>query len=153
MCQRWAAIFVCAPPATAGCARAFGREEGDFFSTFVRGLTATAKTNVDPAGSGVRGVSKEKRPQTSQRGRIVEGVVKLSSTFSNELSVCVGDAGHGQVFSPKWPSVGVRFGCDCRGVTKTPTRQRKAGWATRRLPRQRLHICQRQANMGRPFQD
>ena len=31
----------CAP-----CARAFGREEGDFFSTFVRGLTPTAKTNA-----------------------------------------------------------------------------------------------------------
>ena len=26
--------------------------------------------------------------------------------------MCVGDGGHGQVFSPKWPSVGVRFGSD-----------------------------------------
>ena len=46
---------------------------------------------------------KRKTPSNLRRGRIVEGVVKLSSTFSNEPGVCVGDAGHGQVFSPKWP--------------------------------------------------
>ena len=115
--------------------RAGLRQSGTvFFSTFVRGLTPTAKTNValraptartDVAlrGSGARDVSKEKTPSNLRRGRIVEGVaIQLSGTFSNVPRVCVGDAGHGQVFSAKWPSGGVRFGSD----------------------RARPHICQRQ---------
>ena len=87
-------------------------------------------------------MSTEKRPQTSQRGRIVEGVVKLSSTFSNELSVCVGDDGHGQVFSPKWLSVGVRFGSDS-ARQRTHICQGRQMWATRPSLKKlsRLRFC------------
>lgn len=35
-----------------------------------------------------------------------------SSNLLGEISVRVGDAGHGQVLCPKRPSVGVRFGSD-----------------------------------------
>ncbi len=34
----------------------------------------------------------------------------------------------GRVFGLKWTSVRMRFGFDSHGVTKTPPRQRKAGW-------------------------
>jgi hypothetical protein len=59
---------------------------------------------------------------------LLRALLGCQAVFSNEHCVCVGDGGHGQVFSPKGPSVGVRFGSD-------------------RAP-QKPHICQMQANTG-----
>jgi len=59
---------------------------------------------------------KRKTSSKLRRGRIVEGVSKLS----DELSVRVGDAGHGQMFCQRRPSARVRFGSDST-PQKAPT--------------------------------
>ena len=85
-----------------------------------------------PAGPGP--ILEENALKTSEEEGLLRASLSCPGAFANAPSVRVGDAGHGQVFSLKWVSVGVRFGCE-RAQQRPPNlpRSRKGRCTSRKV--------------------